>query len=251
VWSIIVLDFRPNYPLQTDRLAATAERVVSFLMKADDIQIVVEDLQYLREGWGKEISDPEARRGSAVLRRLLVEDAYGQAWRAIGFPRQPKVIAVDIKHFLGGASRSDVDIALAGGVTVRAASMVGLCVFKRPCAVNPTPPLTLNGFLGEREYTLSEYLDSETGIVQGRTATRRDVVKYFANVKGGVHLGAKQRRTEKDLVARMKRFEKKVSLFQKDGLLFELVAIGQAIGRSPDRGRFIEKANSALQRPSR
>jgi hypothetical protein len=72
------------------------------------------------------------------------------------------------------------------------------------------------------------------GIVDGRKATRRDVVKYFANVKGGVHLGGSSKPNQLKLVERMEKFEKKVKVFQKDGLLSELVAIGQAIGRSSD-----------------
>ena len=53
-------------------------------MDATDIAIVAEDLIHLRDDWGGEITDAQIRRGSAVLRRLLVEDAYGQAWRAAG-----------------------------------------------------------------------------------------------------------------------------------------------------------------------
>ena len=44
-------------------------------MNRAQIQTVVEDLEYLSSDWVKDISDPEVRRGSAILRRLLVEDA--------------------------------------------------------------------------------------------------------------------------------------------------------------------------------
>jgi len=62
-------------------------------MTPDDLRIVADDLQYLAE-WGPEISDGKIRRGSAVLRRLLVEDVYGHAWREIGKDKQPSLIAV-------------------------------------------------------------------------------------------------------------------------------------------------------------
>jgi len=220
-------------------------------MNRAQLQTVVEDLEYLNSDWVKDISDPEARRGSAILRRLLVEDAYGRAWRAIGLQQQPKVIAVDIKNFLGSAPQSDVDIALPAGVKIREVMMAGMCLLNRHHPANPGPPITPDGFPGEREYTLSQYLGSEAGIVRGRAATRRDVIKYFANVKGGVHLGTAERKAEAKLVARMEKFEKRVSFFKKDGLLCEVIAIGYSLARSPNTQRFIKKANTSLQRPSR
>ena len=65
-------------------------------MDAEALKIVADDLEYLAN-WGAEVSDGEIRRGSAVLRRLLVEDVYGAAWRAIGKQKQPTVIAVESK----------------------------------------------------------------------------------------------------------------------------------------------------------
>jgi hypothetical protein len=216
-------------------------------MNPGDIQAISEDLEFLKSHWGENISDSEARRGSAILRRLLAEDVYGKGWRALGFQKEPKVIAVDIKNVLGQAPQSDVELALAGGVTIGGVSMFGVTILKRDHKANLGAPITPNGFPGEREFTISEYLKSETGILRGHAATRRDVIKYFANVKGGVHLGPSQKAEEKKLVARMEKFEKKVSLLRKDGLLCELIAIGHSVGRSPDTQRFLEKAYSWLE----
>ena len=93
------------------RLVGKSPRL--FAMKPNNIQVVVEDIEYLRAGWGGSLSDPEARRGSAVLRRLLVENAYGDAWRALGFHGEPRVRAVDLKQIIGSTPLSDVDMALA------------------------------------------------------------------------------------------------------------------------------------------
>jgi hypothetical protein len=101
-------------------------------------------------------------------------------------------------------------------------------------------PLSADGYPGEKQYSLSEFLSSISGIVEGHTFTRRDVIKYIANVKGGVHLSAKQKRSEERLVARMRKMEKKVTFHTTDGLFVELVAIGQALGRSADAKHYIE-----------
>ena len=68
-------------------------------MDRDALVAVAEDLTYLGE-WGPAIGDPEIRRGSAVLRRLLVEDAYGAAWRAIGQAKQPSLVAVHLPNLI-------------------------------------------------------------------------------------------------------------------------------------------------------
>ena len=94
--------------------------------EANDIQVVVEDLEYLRADWGGTISNPVVRRGSALLRRLLVENAYGNAWRALGFHGEPKVRAVDLNQIIGSTPLSEVDMALAAGSIIGKISMVGL-----------------------------------------------------------------------------------------------------------------------------
>jgi hypothetical protein len=100
-----------------------------------------------------------------------------------------------------------------------------------------------DGYPGEREYGVSSYLSSPSGIVDGVVFTRREVIKYIANIKGGVHLSAKQRSAERKLVARLGKVEKKIMVHATDGLLVEIVAIGQALGRSGDAAAFIDRAN--------
>jgi hypothetical protein len=112
--------------------------------------------------------------------------------------------------------------------------------------LTPGPPISPDGFLGEREFKLNEYLASHAGMVGRRAATRRDVIKYFANIKGGVHLGRTGKKDEAKLVERMEKFEKRVRFFKKDGLLVELIAIGQALARSPDTATFLEKAKQLV-----
>lgn len=202
-------------------------------MDRDSLIAIAEDLQYLNL-WGPDISDAEIRRGSAVLRRLLVEGEYGKAWRAIGRLKEPKVIAVDLSLLIAPAPIHDLVLGLAAGAFFRGAHIVGMTAAKYRLPACNAPPLRSGGYLGEREFMLSEFLASPAGVVDGRPFTRREVVKYIANAKGGVHLGGKERDAEKKLIARLKKIEKKISVQTTDGLLVELVAIGQAVGKSAD-----------------
>jgi hypothetical protein len=105
---------------------------------------------------------------------------------------------------------------------------------------SPVPGIGQDSFPGERLYSLSEYMSSLSGYIDPHTFTRRDVIKYIANVKGGVHLSAKQRKHEEKLIARVGKIEKRISIYTTDGLLFELVAIAQAVARSTDAKEYIE-----------
>ncbi|MNJ67169.1 hypothetical protein D3C77_633190 [compost metagenome] len=88
-------------------------------------------------------------------------------------------------------------------------------------------------------------MSSPSGVVSGDTFTRRDVIKYIANVKGGVHLSAKERKHEAKLIARLGKIEKKFILHLSDALLVELVAIGQSIGSSPDAKTYISRVRES------
>ena len=212
-------------------------------MDAYSLRTVAEDLEHLRKDWGSDIRDPDIRRGSGVLRRLLVEGDYGLAWRALGFVRQPSLIAVDLRNCFFRIDRSDIIYALAWGTHFRGIRMDSPVYFKHLKGKQVRPPVSLplrsNGYPGEREFTVSEFLSSVAGIAEGEAVTRQDVIKYVANIKGGVHLGKGQKQSEKELISRMAKFEQKISVHETDAILVELVAIAQAVGQSKDAEKLI------------
>ncbi|MGZ5081603.1 MAG: hypothetical protein ACXWBT_18825 [Usitatibacter sp.] len=208
-------------------------------MDRDALVAVAEDLVYLGT-WGSDISDAEIRRGSAVLRRLLIEDAYGAAWRAIGTAKEPQLIAVDLDHMIANRSTTDVELAIAAGVEFRGVKMACILIDRGPPpGPSPYPGADESTYPGSRNFFLAEYLGSLSGRVGPHSFTRRDVIKYIANVKGGVHLNSQQRKQEEKLIARVEKIERRVAVHRTDGLLVELVAIGQAVGRSADAKEFI------------
>jgi hypothetical protein len=211
----------------------------------DSIIAVAEDLEYLAS-WSGDITDPEIRRGTAVLRRLLVEDAYGAAWRAVGKTRQPTLIAIDMDLMVGGHANR-MEIALAGGADFRGVKTAAMALHKSsaPIGATPPPPIRPDGYPFERLFSLSEYLRSTSGIVGGKSFNRREVIKYIANIKGGVHLSAQARKKEAKLVERLGKAEKRFLIHTSDGLLVEAVAIGQSLGNSEDAKEFIRVARDA------
>jgi hypothetical protein len=213
-------------------------------MDFETLIAVAEDLEYLSR-WGSDISNAEIRRGTGVLRRLLVEDVYGTAWRVVGGVKQPSLIAVDLALLLGDQAHRVV-YALAWGSLFRGVHMASPVLIKcgEPIGGPAPEPIREGGYPFERSFVLSEYLSSLSGIVEGRNFNRRDVIKYLANVKGGVHLSSPARKAETSLIARLGKIEKKILVHNSDGLLVEAVAIGQALGNSSDAKAFITKVRT-------
>ena len=80
---------------------------------------------------------------------------------------------------------------------------------------------------------LSNYLDAPGAVRRGEAISRRDIVSYFANMAGGVHLGPSKSGKEQTH-ALVQGLINKIRADIIDGLFFELLSIGQAIGRSDD-----------------
>lgn len=210
-------------------------------MDIDLLVAVAEDLEYLST-WGGDISNAEIRRGSAILRKLLVDDSYSAAWRAIGEEKQPSVIAVDLSLMINNIEKHVV-YALAGGVLFKGIHTACMLLTDRsePIGNQPPEPIRDNGYPFERKFYINDFLSSLSGVVDGREFNRRDVIKYIANVKGGVHINAKPRKEEEKLISRVGKIEKKIMMHNADGLLIEILAIGQAVGKSDDAVHFIKR----------
>jgi hypothetical protein len=214
-------------------------------MNNQEIKIVAEDLEYLRDGWGPDIPEPDIRRGSAILRRLLVESAFSEAWRSAGFKNQPKIIAVDLLNFVDENYLKDIECCLAWGANFRGGFMLGPCITRNPMSQKMPPPgIRADGFPGEREFTIPELMESIAGISEGKAVKRREIIKYIANVKGGIHLRSKKRKEEIILIKKIEKFENRINAHTSDGLLVETVAIAQAVGQSDDANKLINYAKS-------
>lgn len=103
----------------------------------------------------------------------------------------------------------------------------------------------------QRSFTLSEFMKSPSGYTGGRAFTRREVIKYLANVKGGVHLSATERKKEEKLIERLSKAEKRFQITTRnhplpvDALVLEALAIGQCLARSADAQRYISRTTTS------
>ena len=210
-------------------------------MTSDSFLSVAEDLEYLRGHWKSGAATDELRRGSAILRRFLAEGVLQRAWLGNGFSRQPVVCGPDLIALAGG-DPGIIELALAGGAMDKGVKIAGAVQTK---GEKPPPPTLDKGkdlsSILEKSWTLREYVESPCVIVDGKVIKRRELIKYFANQLGGVHLSSKIRKKEEPMVKRLKKMEGRFSIMRKDGLYYEILSIGQTIGNSPDLLKLTEK----------
>ena len=228
---------------------------------------VAEDLDWLRDAWlhaPNPLSNGELRRGSATLRRLLNDNMIQRAWRHHGLEGAPTVIAPDLAALAAheGMELRHAASLVAGGAIVDHAhiSMVGTWRVDNP--TTGVPADAEEGFavstgaiardtrgdgepnaltpLVEREWRLSAYLDAPGAVRRGQAISRKQIIDYFANYAGGVHLdrAVGNANAEKlalfELVAEL---EQRIACDKTEGLYFELLSIGQALGGSANLQR--------------
>ena len=216
-------------------------------MDKQDLKIVAEDLVYLRDNWSNGASEAAVRRGSAILRRILVEGCLGQAWRSAGFAGEPEIEGMDINTCIKGHEISQVEFASAGGATNNGITIGGVCHIKRNRTDSIGPEIPAGGPPIPVALRVSNYLEGSCAIVNGSAINRREVIKYMANTRGGVHLGNGRRKSrEEKIIQRVSKLENQFNLASMDALFFELLSIGQAVGNSPDIVVLIDKINMDL-----
>jgi hypothetical protein len=233
-----------------------------------------EDIEWLRDVWwggGGLLTEPDLRRGSAVLRRLLVEGEISKAWRNHGFQGQPTIIGPDgaalaamrnvrLEHaaslVVGGGRLNGIDAAMIGAFRVfnsatgqgpeAESGFVVLVTSILRDASSPAPPGPLLDIV-ERAWRLTDYLSAPGAVRRGEIISRQLVIQFFANYAGGAHLDRisaiiRNKTARYELVAEL---ERRVNADTMDGLHFELLSIGQAIGRSADMHRLASAIRAA------
>jgi hypothetical protein len=228
----------------------------------DLVEKMVEDLTYLRDEWAGSIADAALRRGSTTLRRLLVNGDYGKAWRLVGFRREPRLDALDLAAEIRGYGRHPIVWAQAGGAETQNGIHVGMVVIAEGSLTPEEAAAQNRTGTHERSYALTEYLNSPS--FQARltrhqstgpapypiTVSRRKVILYVANKKGGAHHDAAREATDDEflLLDQISEGGYRVvdSNVDRNAVYYELLSIGQAVGRSQHAQMFIQRAQEML-----
>ena len=206
------------------------------------VRIVADDLQYLRKEWNGDIDDPALRRGSTVLRRLLVHGDLQRAWKGLGLAGEPKIEGFSVEPTLRTFDGKRIVIATAGGAVHKGVQLSGQVMLDYGMTDEEAlahrnlgiPVLTL---------PLGLFVEGVCMVVRGERVRRRHVINYVANKLGGDHYDpARGKRRDDRIYSLLDQFSAKLLLLGKPVVYFELLSIGQAIANSTDVAKYSEKA---------
>ena len=215
------------------------------------IRTVVEDLGHLGRTWDGTVDDATLRRGSVILRRLLVYGDLLRAWRACGFSESIHIVAPRAESFLESPERHRIEYIIAGG---------GLCYDVRIALVVNNigdRPIRLPEGISPLDctFTLNEFLASTSIYIENTHISRQDIIQYVANKLGGAHLdfGRKDKsanryeQLDRNSARFVVRMEGHPPLSDRNVVYFELMSIGQLVVSSPDVQQFLRQAVNTVQ----
>lgn len=205
------------------------------------------DLSYLRASWTKKefLDDDVLRRDSVILRRFLVDGGAGLLpgyRRRLGRKGPIEVRAIDLKPALEGLDRQQIDFASAGGAEHNGTVVHSAFVCR---AVLTPEQIKARYERGEtyRNMSITRYLDSSCLVVRGVSVSRRNIVQYIANRRGGVHFDPTRDRLAPQGEDQFKALDQAMvewSLADKNTVYFELLSIGQGLVASPQVAEFLD-----------
>jgi hypothetical protein len=172
-------------------LSATREAAAAF----------IEDMPHIREIVNKANPDRgELRRLSGVLRRLLIDK--GGDLKDIAAPRIGRftLLSPDNKPVFKAARKRPYEFFGSAGVAA-----CGI-YFRAAVVEKGSNAHRLENFDPDRTVALGHdnFLSQDVLCLQGKWITRRDAIKYIANIASGVHSGIVKTETEK-AIARIRK----------------------------------------------
>src|SRR5262249_47815990 len=190
--------------------------------------------------------DHQLRRISVELRKLLIDDNLVRSWKLLQLlPKAPIIIAPRLRTVGLGAN----DFAVAAGGNLPGVAIGNFRVRTRALSAEEIKAEYEQG-RGDIEYpfSLSDYKESCAIYMRGQKVSRRQLVQYVANKKGGAHLDNTRKKDEAAYAALDAAVESGFSFGPtgKNAVYLELLAIGQNLTNSPDIKRFMNNAQMHL-----
>ncbi len=162
---------------QAERRAKTATSAIA----------LIDDLSFFRELLGRQVlTSGDIRRASAQLRRILVEDDLGK----IASPRTGKVTVLAPNHlpFLDVNKAQKYLVFSLGHVSLLGVELAAVGAIDGTADDSTIRPQSYDQE-ARHSLALSAFLTQPSIAIDGEWYSRREIIKYAANVASGVHSG--------------------------------------------------------------
>jgi hypothetical protein len=212
------------------------------MLKKDELlEVVASDLIYLKREWGQDIDDDSLRRGSTVLRRLLVNGELQRAWKSAGFSKEPQLTASSLTPILEKIVSDKIIFAAAGGANYKGCEVRGALWTNYAMGQDELQDCQESG-VPTKVFGLKDFIEAPCVVVKGKVIARRVLIKYIANKLGGAHHDHKRGHTDEESLFRLLDWARaQVRILEKPAVYFELLSVGQALVASPNLSALCSK----------
>jgi hypothetical protein len=213
------------------------------------LELVRDDLIYLKNEWNNEISDSALRRSSNVLRNLITYDLLGKASRHLNYDYRIKSNAIEKEKLLNLFPQDKINLFVAGGANYGNVMIENLLELGMVLQQKDISNLmdVLNSTKVRNEYSLENYKSLTTIIVNGIIISKNNLIQYIANKKGGTHYDTKRESNNKgDIYKKIDEIFKTYEIAGKNIAYFELLSIGQEIVENKHTDILLEKIINAV-----
>jgi hypothetical protein len=211
------------------------------------LDVVVSDIDFLRNEFTSTVDDHSLRRNSPILRRLLVSGDFHRAWKILGLPGQAIIKAPSIDPLIKLFTLDQIEYATAGGANSPMGVITGVIILKR--ALSPNEVAKLNNPPHMKEYEILKFVESACAIVRGEKVKRRVLINYVCNKLGGAHFDPKRKNKKNEKIySLLDDVAWRLELVDKPAIYYELLSMGQSLLMSEDLARFSSRAEEFINK---
>jgi hypothetical protein len=196
------------------------------------LQYVYEDLQILEEDFGSDtFQGARIRNASAILNKLFNENNLQKAWRfAVSNIRSPYIFGPRLEYLIENDPSKLIVNGVAGGANLDGIFYALAIVNEgnRSIDINPNiDPIN-------HKYKLNEYFESIGLILNKKSISRFEIIKYSANKAGGKHIDFKRNESTDNTYKLIDEGLNNFKIFDKNTLELELHSIIHNVLKSED-----------------
>ncbi|MER3423875.1 MAG: hypothetical protein C4293_12225 [Nitrospiraceae bacterium] len=138
------------------------------------IEVVADDLRSLKREWTESIDDGSLRRGSTVLRQLLVQNELQRAWKAAGFEREPQIKSSSLAPILNRFPKEKIVFAAAGGARYKGAELRGVLILNYALSPVEVGANHSDG-LPQETFGLRGFIEAPCAVISGKLIPAGDL----------------------------------------------------------------------------
>lgn len=225
----------------------------------EQVSLVFDKLNLIRSRISPEVTSGEITESSlrdelcTSLRFLLPENHYQIAWNTLGFNERLEIRAVDLTKVLAVMPTDKPHQLFAQGAAHQGVHLEAGIFYQGLLSDEQKEALFLRQQGGgwRTNFRIKQFLEAPAIIVNGVSASRRQIIHYVAYKSGGVHYRPNEKPSGQDqpafdMLNELIKGADQQEILGHNPVFLEFLAIGQNLVDSKDCARFLKAAAARL-----